>query len=194
MLPKHKISEIFLNTSDPMLKHQKWQHWKQHTSNTRAAYYFHLAGKYLRWSNTNYRRLWWVRCSAAHTDKIILIFCEYKNYNKQNNSTIICDILNQPQENFVIEIKQISSHPVLIQFFSKINIRIKSWSKKIAIILQESNPDPAHAYLWLSMLIAEVGPDYRSGLRQDSAFFFRIRSKKFGKNGTHTGITFPFRQ
>jgi len=46
--------------------------------------------------------------SAAHSDKIILIFCEYKNHNsKENNSTIICDILNHSQENFVIEIKQI---------------------------------------------------------------------------------------
>jgi len=48
--------------------------------------------------------------SAAHTDKIILIFCEYKNHSKENNSTIMinCDILNHSQENFVIEIKQIS--------------------------------------------------------------------------------------
>jgi len=46
--------------------------------------------------------------SAAHTDKIILIFCEYKNYSKESNSTIICDILNHSQENFDIEIKQIS--------------------------------------------------------------------------------------
>jgi len=29
--------------------------------------------------------------SAAQTDKIILFFCEYKNHNKENNSTIICD-------------------------------------------------------------------------------------------------------
>jgi len=35
--------------------------------------------------------------SAAHTDKIILIFCEYENHSKENNSTIICDILNQSQ-------------------------------------------------------------------------------------------------
>jgi len=29
---------------------------------TGAAYYFHLAGKYLRWSNMNYyHRLWWVQ-------------------------------------------------------------------------------------------------------------------------------------
>jgi len=46
--------------------------------------------------------------SAAHTDKIILIFSEYKNHSKENNSTIICDILNRCQENFVVEIKQIS--------------------------------------------------------------------------------------
>ena len=46
--------------------------------------------------------------SAAHTDIIILIFCEYKNHSKENNSTIICDILNHCQENFVIKIKQTS--------------------------------------------------------------------------------------
>jgi len=46
--------------------------------------------------------------SAAHTDKIILIFREYKSHSKENSSTIICDILNQSQENFVTEIKQIS--------------------------------------------------------------------------------------
>jgi len=33
--------------------------------------------------------------SATHTDKIILIFCEYKNHSKENNSTIICDILTE---------------------------------------------------------------------------------------------------
>ena len=47
--------------------------------------------------------------SAAHADKIILIVCECKNHNsEENNSTIICDILNHSQENFVIETKQIS--------------------------------------------------------------------------------------
>jgi len=42
---------------------------------------------------------------SAHTDKIILIFCEYYYHSKENNSTIICDILNHCQKNFVIEIK-----------------------------------------------------------------------------------------
>jgi len=32
--------------------------------------------------------------SAAHTDNIIFIFCEYKNYSKENTTTIIGDILN----------------------------------------------------------------------------------------------------
>jgi len=31
------------------------------TINIRAAYYFHIARKYLRWSNTNYHRLWWLQ-------------------------------------------------------------------------------------------------------------------------------------
>jgi len=42
--------------------------------------------------------------SAARTDKIILIFYEYKNHSKKNNSTI----LDHYQENFVIGMKQIS--------------------------------------------------------------------------------------
>jgi len=46
--------------------------------------------------------------SASHTDKIILFLYEYKNHSKENNSNIIGDILNHSQENFVIEIKQIS--------------------------------------------------------------------------------------
>jgi len=46
--------------------------------------------------------------SAAHTEKIILIFCECKNHSKVNTTTIICDILNHSQGNFVTEIKQIS--------------------------------------------------------------------------------------
>ena len=46
--------------------------------------------------------------SAAHTGKIILIFCEYENHNKENATTIICDVLNHSQGNLVIEIKQIS--------------------------------------------------------------------------------------
>jgi len=46
--------------------------------------------------------------SAAHADKIILIFCEYKNYSKEKTSTTICDILNHSQGNFITEIKRIS--------------------------------------------------------------------------------------
>jgi len=58
--------------------------------------------------------------SAAHTDKIILIFCEYKNHSKEDSSTTICDILKHSQENFVIEIKQISwSCPDPIVFKNK---------------------------------------------------------------------------
>ena len=66
---------------------------------------------------------------AAHTDKVFLIYCEYKNHNsKENNSTIICNILNHSQENFVIEIKQISwSCPDPIFFQKQIS---------------KSNPDP----------------------------------------------------
>ena len=55
-----------------------------------------------------YHELSSIVMSAAHTDKIILIFCECKNNSKENNSTIICDILNHFQENLVIEIKQIT--------------------------------------------------------------------------------------
>jgi len=37
------------------------QQTKQHTSNIRAAYYFHLAGKNQQQSNTNYHWLRWVQ-------------------------------------------------------------------------------------------------------------------------------------
>jgi len=63
--------------------------------------------------------------SAAHTDKIILIFCANKNHSKENTTTIICDILNHSPGHFVIEIKKYPN-PVLIQFFSKIDIQIQS--------------------------------------------------------------------
>jgi len=53
-------------------------------------------------------------------------------------ATIICDILNPSQENFVIEIKQTSWS----NFFSKINIQIQSWSKKFARILQDIQSCP----------------------------------------------------
>ena len=43
--------------------------------------------------------------SAAHSDKIVLIFCEYKNHSKENTTIIICDILNHSQRKFFIEIK-----------------------------------------------------------------------------------------
>jgi len=73
--------------------------------------------------------------SAAHTDEIILNFCQKKNIivKKTLPTTIICDFLNYSQENFVIEIKQISWSI----FFSKINIQIQSWSKKIVSMLQD---------------------------------------------------------
>jgi len=80
--------------------------------------------------------------SAAHTDKIILSFCEYKNHSKENTATIICEILNHSLGNFVIEIKKISS------CFSKISIQIQSWSEKSQVSCRTSNPDPVHARLW----------------------------------------------
>ena len=51
-------------------------------------------------------------------------------------TTIICDFLNYSQENVVIEVKQIP-WCCLDSFFSKINVQIQSWSKKIASILQD---------------------------------------------------------
>ena len=58
--------------------------------------------------------------SAAHTDKIILIFCEYKTNSKENTPTIICGILNLSQGNFAIEIKPMSwSCPDPIYFKNK---------------------------------------------------------------------------
>jgi len=103
------------------------QQTKQHTSNIRAAYYFHLAGKNQRWSNTNY---FWLVMSAAHTDN------ECKKHSEENTATIICDILNHSQEKFVIEIKPMSWS----NFFQK-------WTSK-------SNPDRKYptGYPILSML------------------------------------------
>jgi len=40
--------------------------------------------------------------SAAHTDN------EYKKHGKENTATIICDILNHFEENFIVQIKPIS--------------------------------------------------------------------------------------
>jgi len=79
--------------------------------------------------------------SAARSDKIIMIFCEYKNHCKEDTTTIIGDILNHSQENFVIEIKQIS-WSCLDLFFSEINIQIQSWSETIASILQDVQSSP----------------------------------------------------
>ena len=85
------------------------------TSNIRPAYNFHLAGKKL---TIKWHELPLTVMSAAHTDKIVLISCEYKNHIKENTTTIIDDILNHSQGNFVIEIKQISwscSDPIFLK-------------------------------------------------------------------------------
>jgi len=53
-----------------------------------------------------------------------------KTISKENTSTLICDILNHSQGNFVVESNKYPD-PVLIEFFSKISTK--------------SNPDPVHA-------------------------------------------------
>jgi len=75
--------------------------------------------------------------SAAHADKIILIVCECKNHNsEENNSTIICDIMNHSQENCVIETKQISrSCPDPIFFKNK-------YPNPVAILRGQDGPWP----------------------------------------------------
>jgi len=87
--------------------------------------------------------------SAAHTDKIIFIFYEYKNHSKENNTNIICDILNHSQENFVIEIKHISwSCPDPIFFKNKY---------PNPILIQKNRKYPAgYPILILSMLTSAV--------------------------------------
>jgi len=74
-----------------------------------------------------------------------LIFCEYKTHSRVNNYTIVCDILNHSQENFIIEIKQIS------------------WSNCFQQLISKSNPDPKickypawYPILILSMLTSGV--------------------------------------
>jgi len=69
----------------------------QHTSNIRAAHYFHLARKI----NDEVTRIT-IDCDECST------YCQYKKHSKENTATIIYDILNHSQENFVIEIEPIS--------------------------------------------------------------------------------------
>jgi len=124
--------------------------------------------------------------SAAHTEKITLIFCAYKNHSKENTTTIICDILNNSPGNFVIEIKQISwSCPD--PFFSKINIQIQSGSEKIASILQDIQ---CWSCPCSPLLFCRGGTG--SGVQESTPAGFcvfvsdpdRTRSQKFGKNRT----------
>ena len=78
--------------------------------------------------------------STAYTDNI------KTNNSKENTATIICDILNHPKENFIIEIKPISwSCPDLI-FFK--NEYPNPDPKKSQVSCSISNPDPVHAHLW----------------------------------------------
>jgi len=90
--------------------------------------------------------------SAPRTDKIILIFCEYKNHSKENTSTIMSMwhlILNHSQENFVMEIKHISwSCPDPIFFKNKY---------PNPILIQKNCKYPAgYPILILSMLTSDV--------------------------------------
>jgi len=100
---------------------------------TRAAYYFHLAGKYLQWSNTNYHRKWWVQHILTNS------FWFFLNIKIKAEKTRAPSIVTSR-----ITIRKISLYksnncpdPVLTQFFSKISIQMQSWSKKIASILQD---------------------------------------------------------
>jgi len=81
--------------------------------------------------------------SAVHTDKTILIFCEYINDSKQYNSTIICDILNQPPkmsglsyfsiqiQSWIFKIPSKSNHS---QTFLKLKVHVQIKSNKITKI------------------------------------------------------------
>jgi len=55
---------------------------KQHTSNIRAAHYFHLVGK----NNDEVTRIT-IGCDECST------YWQYKKHTKENSATIICDIL-----------------------------------------------------------------------------------------------------
>jgi len=76
------------------------QQTKQHTSNIRAAYYFHFAGKKFAINCTRIT----TDCNECSTYKIILFFCEYQNHSKENTTTIICDIVNRALTNAVPKI------------------------------------------------------------------------------------------
>jgi len=59
--------------------------------------------------------------SAAHTDKKLDFFHEYRNYSKEN---MICDIFNHSQENFVMVIKKLfwfCSDTIFLKKTSKTN-------------------------------------------------------------------------
>ena len=65
---------------------------------------------------------------AAHTDKIILIFCEYKNHSKENNSTILLWHLESLSGKF--------------RYRNQTNVLILSWSDFFQKWISKSNPDP----------------------------------------------------
>ena len=96
----------------------------------------------------NYHRLWWVQHILT---KSFWFFVNIKN-SKENNSTIICVILNHPRENFVMEIKQISwscpdptfftnkyLNPILIQKVASILQDIQSWSCRCSPVVYSSD-------------------------------------------------------
>jgi len=47
--PKHQTSEISLETSDLMLKHQKWQHWQGRYTSIPDLKTWHLSTRYRAW-------------------------------------------------------------------------------------------------------------------------------------------------
>jgi len=67
-------------------------------------------------------------------------YWQYKNHSKENTDTIICDILNHSQENFVIEIKPITWSNFFQKWISKSNPD----PKKSQVSCMISNPVHAH--------------------------------------------------
>ena len=170
-------SRSYLKTIWPPMNDERLLAYTTHTHatqhNKQIAYQHYKSSLLLPLRrNKIYDKVTRIIMSATHTDKIILIFCEYKNHSKENITKINGDILNHSQGNFDTEIKKISWS------IKKINISIQSWYKKIPSILQFIySPDPVHQrWADLEIFKSESNPGLQklNPIRSWFAKFFKI--------------------
>ena len=117
--------------------------------------------------------LWWVQ-------HILTKYCWFFYCSKENTTTIIFDVLNHSQGNFVSEIKRISwSCPDPIFFKNKYPNPILI--QKVAIIRRISNPDPVHDHICRRGGTGSGSPESTPA---GFCVFFRTRTRShiFGKN------------